>query len=392
MQHKPNLDAAQFSEYFDWQPIAFTWMRPLFGDDGSITDFVYEYGNDAALSFFNLDRERLGKIRVSDTPWLTTAVRGGVLDEAREVYHSGVTAVSDIYYPIIERHARVHRIRFRDGVLTTIQDKTDEKRAIQELHERTQQLQQSNSELEEFAYVASHDLQEPLRKISTFSDRLALELAGQLSPGHEGLLQRLQSAAGRMKRLIDDLLLYSRAAREVVSTTVDLNTVVQEVLLDLESVIQEMGAQVQVSPLPRLEADARQLQQLFQNLIGNALKYHRPGVPSLVSVSGRVLRPGDPAREGLPASVAGDWFAIEVRDNGIGFEQKYATRIFQVFQRLHGRAEYEGSGIGLAIVQKVANRLGGVVRATSEPGEGAVFEVLLPVKPLGIAAVAPASR
>ncbi|RYY65582.1 MAG: hypothetical protein EOO12_06635 [Chitinophagaceae bacterium] len=382
---EPTFDQALFSELFDWQPQAYVWLRPIWNESGEgVADFEYVFSNDAGLQYLKLSRAQLGHLRLSDTPSLTDEMRPKILAEHLRAFTDGETVTADMYNPIINRYARVFRVRFRGGVLTMMQDKSDERRAIQEISERTRQLEQSNADLEEFAYAASHDLQEPLRKITTFSDRLAHELAGTLSAGQEGLLQRLQSAAGRMKGLIEDLLAYSRVStRQEAFSPVDLNEVLGEVLQDLDGAIQEAGADVQIGPLPKLEGDARQLQQLFQNLLGNAIKYRSEERKPVISVSGRLLPPGDeaPAAAGLPGD---GWYLVEVRDNGIGFDMQYASKIFQVFQRLHGRAEYEGSGIGLAIVQKVAFRHGGAVRALSQPDEGATFQVLLPVEALKI--------
>ena len=231
-------------------------------------------------------------------------------------------------------------------------------------------LERSNRELQDFASVASHDLQEPLRKVQTFGDRLkATSSTGLDSQGLDYLNQML-SATSRMRALIQDLLMFSRInsrPREFVA--VDLARVTHEVLADLEVRVAESGAQVQVGELPVVEADPMLMRQLLQNLIGNALKFHATDRPPVVRV--RSLAAAD-------ASNGDDLCTVVVEDEGIGFEEKYLDRIFTVFQRLHGRNEYEGTGIGLAICRKIAWRHGGEITASSSPGRGATFTVTLP--------------
>ncbi len=247
------------------------------------------------------------------------------------------------------------------------------------LNESTQQLIRSNDSLQRFAYVASHDLQEPLRKIRQFGDLLKEHYGPQLGEG-VGYLERMQSAAGRMSTLIKDLLDYSRLSTQPESSaSVSLAEVVNGVLTTLELAITETGAKVQVASLPTIQGDALQLSQLFQNLLANALKFHRPGVPPLVHIRARWL-----AADHLPPGVnplrsAVAYHQIEVADNGIGFEEKYLDRIFNVFQRLHGKNQYAGTGIGLAICEKVVTNHGGAITASSQPGQGATFSVYLPV-------------
>jgi light-regulated signal transduction histidine kinase (bacteriophytochrome) len=225
-------------------------------------------------------------------------------------------------------------------------------------------LEHSNRELESFASVASHDLQEPLRKIRAFGDRLREISGDRLDPVGLDHLERMRDAAGRMQTLIDDLLAFSRVATRVQpSARVQLETLALAVIEDLESRIETTGGMVRVGKLPEVEADPVQMRQLLQNLIANALKFHRPGVPPVVELDG---------------CVDGDQVELTVRDNGIGFEPRYAERIFGVFQRLHGRGAYEGTGIGLAICRRIAEQHGGTIRADAAPGEGAVFTIRLP--------------
>ena len=243
--------------------------------------------------------------------------------------------------------------------------------------QRTCELARSNAELEQFAYVASHDLQEPLRKIQAFGDRLRAKLGDQLSPETNDYLERMQNAARRMSDLINDLLSYSRVTTKAQPfVPVSLDAIAAEVLSDLEVRIQEAVATVDVGHLPELQADPTQMRQLLQNLIANALKFHRPGTPPVVTVRGCLL---DETRPG-PASAAGSEpiCQITVEDNGIGFEPRFADRIFVLFQRLHERGQYEGTGIGLALCRKIAERHGGSITAESQLGGGSTFTVTLP--------------
>lgn len=234
------------------------------------------------------------------------------------------------------------------------------------------ELLRSNGELEKFAYVASHDLQEPLRKIQAFGDRLAKRCADQVGEQGREYIDRMLSSAGRMRRLIDDLLTFSRVATKTQPfTPVALTDVLADVAADLELRVAQAGARLEVDPLPTVDGDPTQLRQLFQNLVGNALKFQADGVPPVVRVSA-VGWDALPAGADPPPPAGAGW-RITVADNGIGFEQQFADRIFEVFQRLHGRDRYEGTGIGLAICRKIVERHGGVITARSQPGRGAVF-------------------
>ncbi len=236
-----------------------------------------------------------------------------------------------------------------------------------QLADKNLRLERSNGDLEYFAYIASHDLQEPLRKIQAFSDRVTTRYADRLDDQGRDYLGRMSNAAARMQLLIDALLGLSRvSSKKLASEPVELKSVVQEVLGDLEIRIQSSGGRVEVDDLPATEGDAVQLRQLFQNLIGNALKFSRPGEAPLVQVSAVLLE-----AEGM--------IQIRVKDNGVGFESKDAERIFLPFQRLHGRAQYEGTGIGLTICQKIVERHGGAIRAESAPGAGTSFFITLPI-------------
>lgn len=240
-----------------------------------------------------------------------------------------------------------------------------------ELQTANQLLQASNRELADFASVASHDLQEPLRKIQAFGDRLEQIAGPALGDQGRDYLARMLKAAGRMQRLISDLLQFARVTTKAQPfVPVDLNGVLADVLSDLESRIEESRGQVDIGPLPSLEADPIQMRQLLQNLVANAMKFHKPGVPPRVRVYSEPVEHDGMCR-------------ICVADSGIGFDAKYLDRIFNVFQRLHGRHEYEGTGIGLAVCRKIAERHGGSITARSQPDQGATFIVTLPLRHAG---------
>lgn len=248
-----------------------------------------------------------------------------------------------------------------------------------QLEEKIMHLNASNQALEQFAYVASHDLQEPLRKIMTFSDRLLEKGREQLDENTQQYLDRIVNAASRMRKLIEDLLSYSRiSSQQKPFEVVDLNIVVNTVIDDAESIIHEKQALITADPLLQVKGEASQLAQLFQNLVSNALKFTRPGVQPQISISASVVEakaPGDPSLSSAKSS----YYRIRVADNGIGFEKKYSSRIFVIFQRLHGRNEFEGTGIGLSVCKRIAENHGGFMEAEGKPGEGAVFYVYLPV-------------
>ncbi len=249
----------------------------------------------------------------------------------------------------------------------------ERERAEERLRSTLAELARSNEELEQFAYVASHDLQEPLRKVRTFGDRLVARAGDGLDERSTDYLRRMQSAAGRMQKLIDALLTYSRVStRGKPFETVDLGQVLGGVLADLETRIEQSEGRVVVGPLPEVHADPVQMRQLFQNLVGNALKFSRDGQPPRVEVT---AAPATPAQR-----EDGGW-AVSVRDNGIGLDPSAAETIFEPFTRLHARSRFEGTGIGLSICMKIARRHGGTIHAAASPGEGTTFQVVLPPIP-----------
>jgi len=248
----------------------------------------------------------------------------------------------------------------------------------EKLRQFTTQLERSNRELQDFAYVASHDLQEPLRKIVVFGERLKEKCGEQLDPEAGDCLERMQKAASRMQNLINELLTFSRVTTKAKPfESVDLAKVADDVLSDLEGRIEQVKGRVEVGTLPTIEAEALQMRQLLQNLIGNALKFRRPEVAPMVKVEAQIISGRRP--QAGPDEQEEKLCRLTVSDNGIGFDEKYLDRIFNVFQRLHSRNEYEGTGMGLAIARKIAVFHRGDITAKSKPGAGATFIVTLPV-------------
>lgn len=259
-----------------------------------------------------------------------------------------------------------------------VRDISQRKRAEEEQARYAAELERSNRELEQFAYVASHDLQEPLRKIRMFSDRLEMKCAPALDDTGRECIRRMQNAAARMQALIDGLLSLSRVTTRAQNfVPVDLAQIAREVVSDLETQIERVGGRVEIGHLPAIQADPLQMRQLFQNLIGNALKFHRVEEPPVVRVHGRFVPGHERRRPGR--SLAEERCRIVVEDNGIGFEPRHSERIFGVFQRLHPRDVFEGTGVGLAICRRIVERHGGTITAQSTPGRGSTFEVVLPV-------------
>ena len=247
-------------------------------------------------------------------------------------------------------------------------------RLNESLEQKNLELQRKNEELTSFNYVASHDLQEPLRKIKTFSDLVLTREKSRLSETGVGWLQRISAAAGRLQALIQDLLSFSRTQLfDDSRKDVDLDSILATIRANYETDISNGQLTMECERLPVIKGVPFQVQQLFENLVANSVKYHREGTPARIRVSA--------AEAEVVASADHPevrYLKISVSDNGIGFEQKYASKIFEIFQRLHGQLSYSGTGIGLAICKKIAENHSGFIRATGKPGEGAVFDVYLP--------------
>jgi hypothetical protein len=244
------------------------------------------------------------------------------------------------------------------------------------LEKRNRELEQSISELESFNRVASHDLQEPLRKIQTFLSRISENELSTLSDKSKDYFERIQFSVNRMRRLIDDLLLYSQTSRsDKIFEKTDLTLLLENALQELSQVIEEKNPEIQYKNLPTLNVIPFQIQQLFYNLISNSLKYSNPEIPSKIIVACKKVNAGENPilNTNSPA-----YFEISVSDNGLGFEQQYAEKIFGLFNRLHSKGEYPGTGIGLSICKKIIENHSGYIFAEGELNYGATFTFYLP--------------
>jgi PAS domain S-box-containing protein len=250
-------------------------------------------------------------------------------------------------------------------MLGLVRDITERKLMVETLRDRTESLERSNKELEQFAYVASHDLQEPLRMVASYTQLLSKRYKGKLDSDADEFISYAVDGANRMQMLINDLLDYSRVGtrgKDFVMTKFD--DVLEKTLGDLKKAVEESGAKVTIDPLPSLMSDEGQIGQLFQNLISNAIKF----------------RGDDPPQIHISSEKNENKWIFSVRDNGIGIDSEYSNRIFEIFQRLHSKEEYAGSGIGLAICKKIVERHGGNIWIESEPGKGSTFYFTIPIK------------
>ena len=368
--------AARIRDLYDRAPCGYHSLGP----DGTFLEI-----NDTELSWLGRTRDEVvGRMKFSDV------LTADSVERFERAYPQFIQRgwVRDIEFECVRRNGSVLPVLLNATAITdatgryvssraTMIDLSERQRAERLLIER-QTLERTNKELQEFAYVASHDLQEPLRKIQAFGDRLRTKHAAALPAEATDYLLRMQNAAARMQTLINDLLSFSRVTTQAQPfVRVDLAMIARDVVSDLEGRLEETHGRVEIAALPTIEADPTQMRQLLQNLLSNALKFHRPDVAPSVRVSGRLLNgssrsPAQPATEGV--------CEISVADNGIGFDEKYLDRIFTIFQRLHGRNQYEGTGLGLAICRKIVQRHRGQITAHSTPGQGATFVVTLPVR------------
>lgn len=280
---------------------------------------------------------------------------------------------------ILSTYAKIIRDAEMDvlKIIGTTRDVTELRVYERSLENKIEELNRSNHELEEFAYVASHDLQEPLRKISTFGQRLQLKMGNSLGQDGNIYINRMMIATDNMRKLIDNLLELSKISQNKQPTEqVDLSFIFSEVLEELDLKIDETNTRIKIDTLPVLEAIPSQMQQLFANLINNCIKFRKKDVPLHIHIGSEKVNAL--IKKDFNLSPADEFFCISIQDNGVGFEQEYAEKIFQIFQRLQGKSEYPGTGIGLSICKKIVTNHKGHIYAKSELGEGATFFIILP--------------
>jgi len=347
-------------------------------EKGNIVDASTILANDAAIKFTGLPREvYLSTTAKELDPNILESTYGKT---CLQTLATGEPSFTQYFLEATGRWLELTMSKMDDDHLIHIfTDVTPIKETQLRLEHLVEDLKRSNSNLEEFAYAASHDMQEPIRKIQFFSDRLQDELRESLNERQKYLFDRLQNASDRMRTLIDDLLAYSRVSRGYFENSeVDLHQKLQLVLGDLELQVQEKNARIHTVPLPTIKGNSRQLQQMFHNILGNALKYSKNNEPARIDifyekVKGMEVQPEFSIEEGNR-----QFHLIIIRDNGIGFKQSDAERIFNVFTRLHGASEYKGTGVGLSIARKVVENHKGYIWAESEPDKGAAFKIMLP--------------
>ena len=346
---------------------------------GKLIDFRYVEASQKLLNDLGRSRETLLGRTLRET--LPGIEKAGIWAVYEAVLTTGKPRRIENYYQLdgIDGWFEISASKLNDGLVVAYTNITAAKQASQQLEAMIQELNRSNDNLQQFAYVAAHDLQEPLRKVQAFGDLLNDQFSQELGETALDLIRRMRLSASRMQTLVQDLLTYARLTTDLQPfAPVSLNSVFHTVADDMEFVITDMQAQLDTGPLPVVLGDARQLQQLFQNLLSNALKFHRPGQPPVIRLSSRMATPAE-----LPATLLnrdpGRYVVVEMTDEGIGFEEQYLDRIFTIFQRLHGQNQFAGTGIGLAICKKVADSHGGCITARSLPGQGATFTVWLPL-------------
>ncbi len=359
-------------------------------EPGEIVDFRFRLANRQLASY--VGQEPGAVIGALGSEWFPDYKTNGLFEKYRKTYLTSESQRFDIHYngSGIDVWLDIMATKMGDEVLVTFGDYTPLKKLQQQLESSVVDLQRSNANLEQFAYVASHDLQEPLRKIQAFGDIIETQYGPVIGDEGADMIRRMQAAAARMQVLIKDVLAYSRiATRRDTVKPVDLRQLVAEVVEDLETAIADRAAAVVLDPLPTVTGDPGQLRQLFQNLLSNSLKFMKPrpvpdATPAVaheqarIRVTTQVVRGRDAGITVPPGDADRLFHLIEIADNGIGFEPHQAERIFQVFQRLHSRSEYQGTGIGLAIVKKVVENHHGHIQAVGRPGDGATFRILLP--------------
>lgn len=351
----------------------------IFDSKGDVIDAQTILANDAAVNFIGLPKDLyLTKPATYFDPNIIASDYGKA---CINTLNTGEPFIMRYFLDFSKKWLELTVSRMDERHLIHIfTDVTTMKEAQAKLEKTLEDLRYSNANLEEFAYAASHDLKEPIRKYLFYTNRLKEELRDEGDAQKLSLIEKLEGTSMRMNQLVNDLLEYSQAAKGTSDfQPLNLGAIVQGVLEDLELEVQRSQAKITVNALPEVRGNKRQLQQLFQNLLANALKYRKRGAAPEISISSASIR-GKKFPDRIPRELHENAFhLIQVRDNGIGFEQKYAESIFNVFTRLHSDFDYRGSGVGLSIVKRVVDGHHGYVWAESEPGKGALFTVILPV-------------
>jgi signal transduction histidine kinase len=338
-------------------------------EKGEIVDFRFKLANTAYSAYTKTTPDELIGRRVGD--FFPAYFQTTSFTKTIQTFKTGIPETWEIHYDVdgLDLYNEMTATKVDNEVVLLFIDFTKLKHLELNLVDNIEELKRSNQYLEEFTNAASHDLKEPVRKILTFTSRLKSQLMGHLAEKQIQAFSKIEKAAERMAQLIDDLLLYSQVSQQPMQQgPVDLNGILQQVMEDLELHIAERNAVVSISELKHIQGYARQLQQMFQNLVSNALKYSKSDTPPAIFISGE-----EQQLEGTR------YYVVEVRDNGIGFDQAQEDNIFKMFFRLHDRQHYSGTGIGLSIVKKVIENHQALIKVNSVPGEGSSFRIYFPL-------------
>ncbi len=365
---------------FDHSRAGMYTLKAIRNDNGEIEEFRFGLVNQAVASYLGMKAEDIaGSLGSTYFPAYKT---NGLFDRYVESMTTGNPATFDLHYEDgYDNFFTIHVVPIGDELFGTFTENTSLKRLQRELESSIAELKRSNASLEQFAHAASHDLQEPLRRITKLADDLEKEYGYQLNDNAFEYIEKIKTAARRMQILIRDLLVFAQVGSvDKEKTEVDLDSLLQEVLQNLEVAIAERDAEITVNPIGKIMGNSLHLQQMFQNLLSNSLKYSSFERKPAISIESSLIQGKDTGFELGEFEIKQQYLQVILRDNGQGFCNEDATRIFKIFQRLpQHRNEYQGTGIGLAIVQRVVQSHKGYIKAEGIPGEGATFTIILPV-------------
>jgi signal transduction histidine kinase len=377
--HQQHFDS-RLQVVFDTARAGMYTLTPVRDEMGEIIDFRFGLVNQAVASYLGLmAADLVGTLGSVHFPAYKS---NGLFDRYVDTVRTGNPATFDLHYADgYDNYFTINVVKMGDELFGTFTDHSPLKRLQRDLEASISELKRSNASLEQFAHAASHDLQDPLRKITLHATKLEEHHSAALNDEAFGHLERIKTASKRMQRLVKDLLVFAEVgANRPDFEDVALNALLQEVVNDLEVAITEKEAVISIGDLGTVKGDSLHLQQLFQNLISNSLKYSRSEVAPHITITASIIQGKDTGVVLGDYEKAKDFWQIKLRDNGQGFNQEQAQQIFKIFQRLpQHRNECSGTGIGLAIVQRVVENHNGYIKAEGIPGRGAIFTILLPV-------------
>ncbi|GAA4446936.1 hypothetical protein GCM10023189_02620 [Nibrella saemangeumensis] len=377
LQRKEREQKEQLISVLNGCQIALSLFEPIRNDQGTIIDFRYVTHNEANARLINWTGTEVPRQTMLDL--LPGLVACGMFARYVQVAETGVPQRIEQVYQAdgIDGVFDISIARQGEGIVVSVVDQTPLRQALNQAESLVGQLKQSNEYLQQFAYVASHDLQEPLRKVKSFGDVLMDQYGDVLGETGADLVKRMQNATTRMQSLVRDLLAYSRLSTGAnLMAPVSLDTLLKEVLDDLDLTIRQTRAIIIIEFLPVVTGNRAQLTQLFSNLLSNALKFHKPGQRPDIVIRGQYLI-GHIFTDLKPLAAKKRYVQIDVIDNGIGFDEQHSERVFQMFQRLHSVSKYPGTGVGLALCKKITENHGGAIAVRSKAGVGTTFTITL---------------